>query len=231
MTKKIVLNSRDFEYSLTRKKVKKINLRIKPDGTLHVSANRFVSIGTIEAFLVSNADRIIKAVDRFAEIAKKRPNEKVYENGERFSILGENKVLEIYRGKKNGAEIRGQNLSISVKDETDKELIKKVLEGFKKELCEKVVREICDAVFPIFEAKGIAYPKLKFRNMKTRWGSCQPKKRILTFNTKLVEYPRDAIEYVVMHEFAHFLHPDHSKSFYATLTSLMPDWKRRKEML
>jgi predicted metal-dependent hydrolase len=35
----------------------------------------------------------------------------------------------------------------------------------------------------------------------------------------------------VMHEFCHFVHPNHSKQFYAFLTMLMPDWKQRKETL
>lgn len=37
--------------------------------------------------------------------------------------------------------------------------------------------------------------------------------------------------YVVMHEFCHFIHPNHSKQFYAFLAMLMPDWKQRKEIL
>jgi len=36
---------------------------------------------------------------------------------------------------------------------------------------------------------------------------------------------------VVYHEFVHFLHPDHSKRFYDTLSRLLPDWKERKETL
>ena len=38
-------------------------------------------------------------------------------------------------------------------------------------------------------------------------------------------------KYGVMHEFCHFVHPNHSKQFYAFLTMLMPDWKQRKETL
>ena len=43
--------------------------------------------------------------------------------------------------------------------------------------------------------------------------------------------PRNCIEYVIMHEFCHFIHPNHSKLFYEFLTMLMPDWKIRKEIL
>jgi predicted metal-dependent hydrolase len=57
------------------------------------------------------------------------------------------------------------------------------------------------------------------------------KKGIITLNKRLLEAPRNCIEYVVMHEFCHFIHPNHSKHFYGFLSMLMPDWKERKKLL
>lgn len=74
-------------------------------------------------------------------------------------------------------------------------------------------------------------PKLRIRDMDTRWGSCLAKKGIITLNKRLLEAPRDCIEYVVTHEFCHFIHPNHSKRFYDFLTMLLPDWKARKKVL
>ena len=56
-------------------------------------------------------------------------------------------------------------------------------------------------------------------------------KGIVTLDERLLEALFNCIEYVVMHEFCHFVHPNHSKQFYAFLTMLMPDWKQRKETL
>ena len=50
-------------------------------------------------------------------------------------------------------------------------------------------------------------------------------------NRHLLEMPVSCIEYVVLHEFCHFLYPNHSKDFYAILTTLMPDWQQRKKLL
>lgn len=74
-------------------------------------------------------------------------------------------------------------------------------------------------------------PTLRIRDMETRWGSCLAKKGIITLNKRLLEAPRYCIEYVVTHEFCHFIHPNHSKQYYAFLTMLMPDWRERKKVL
>ena len=52
-----------------------------------------------------------------------------------------------------------------------------------------------------------------------------PGKHKITFNSLLLEKPLESIEYVVVHEFAHFIHPDHSKAFYAFVGQILPDWK------
>ena len=67
--------------------------------------------------------------------------------------------------------------------------------------------------------------------MRSRWGSCIPSKKILTFNVHLMEYPMPAAEYVVAHEFTHFLQANHSARFYEELARYMPDYKQREKLL
>ena len=62
-------------------------------------------------------------------------------------------------------------------------------------------------------------------------GSCQPKRGIITLNSQLIKVPRNCIEYVVLHEFAHYIHPNHSRQFWDFVTMMMPDWKERKKEL
>ena len=95
----------------------------------------------------------------------------------------------------------------------------------------EVFLTICKEIYPLFKPYGVKYPLIKIRSMKSRWGSCQPQKGIITLNSNMIAAPREAIEYVVLHEFAHFIHPNHSKDFYGLVEKLMPDWKQRKAML
>jgi predicted metal-dependent hydrolase len=69
------------------------------------------------------------------------------------------------------------------------------------------------------------YPiNIKYRKMKRRWGSCDSKNE-LTFNTQLLKLSSDLIDYVVVHELSHIKHKNHSKRFYETLKSYLPEYK------
>ena len=62
MNKTIVINNREINYELNRKKVKNLNLRIKPDGTISVSVNNRVSQEKIDSFLVEHSDFILNTL-------------------------------------------------------------------------------------------------------------------------------------------------------------------------
>jgi len=72
---------------------------------------------------------------------------------------------------------------------------------------------------------------LKFRKMKTRWGVCHITKNYINLTTHLIHIPIHLIEYVIIHEFCHFKHCNHSQSFYNEVKKYCPDYKKRvKEM-
>ena len=72
---------------------------------------------------------------------------------------------------------------------------------------------------------------LHFQKMKSRWGSCQTKSGRLCFNTRLAEYPKELIEYVLVHELTHFDEPSHNKVFYALMEQRLPGWKKYRKAL
>ncbi len=65
---------------------------------------------------------------------------------------------------------------------------------------------------------------------RTRFGSCSGKNRIC-FSWRLMQYPEEAVDYVVVHELAHIRHKNHSPAFYACVEQVLPDWRERRQML
>ena len=78
---------------------------------------------------------------------------------------------------------------------------------------------------------GVQVKQLTYRNMKSRWGSCQPSTGKICINTRLALYPPECLEYVVVHEMCHLLVANHGPGFKTLLTKVMPDWKRRADKL
>lgn len=231
MIKEISLKGRKIIYNIERKNVKNVNLRIKADQNVYVSANVYVTDDVIEEFLMAKADYILRALDHYADIAKYTPQPKLYVNGESFRILGHDRRLKVTQGKKNIVESDESYITLTVKDVSDPELKKKVMDKWIKNYCQEVLLAVCESIYPKFQKYGIAFPKICIRNMVSRWGSCQPKRGTLTFNLALIEVPLFCIEYVITHEFTHFLQPNHSKEFYRQLAMFMPDWQERKKVL
>jgi len=73
----------------------------------------------------------------------------------------------------------------------------------------------------VSSAAGISYERASVRGQRTRWASCSSTGTI-SLNRNLVFLPRHLVEYVILHELAHTLEPNHSPRFWALLSSLSP---------
>ena len=167
-------------YEFKRERVKNINLRVRADGSVAVSAPLGAPLAQVDAFVAGRA--------RWIEAAR---------------------VRALARG-----EEEQRPCSVSREDAL------------------ALFTQVSDAVFPLFaQVLNGQRPVLKVRQMKTRWGVCVPAKRQITFSLRLAEKPRAAVEYVVLHEYAHFVRADHSPAFWAVVARYMPDYKARRRLL
>ena len=184
MQKSIDLNGRLISYELEIKPVRNINLRIRPDGSIHVSMSGRHTLAQVEALFHNNSAGIIRSLEKAEKLLDRAS-------------------------------------SIAVLDRAE--------EGRR---AEEIVSAYCRKVYPRFARScGNRMPEIRYRRMRARWGSCAPERRVLTFNTRLAYVPGRCAEYVVVHEFCHFLYKDHSPQFYAALGAVLPDWKVCREEL
>ena len=92
-------------------------------------------------------------------------------------------------------------------------------------------RQILPGKLERYAALMDAHPThLSVTGAERRFGSCSSTGRIC-FSWRLMLYPEEAVDYVVVHELAHLRHMNHSADFYACIARYLPDYKERKAML
>ena len=179
-----------IEYELTYKRVKNVNIRVKNDGKVYVSAPKGTLKIFIEKVIQKNLDKILKLQQKLAT------------NFDVFYLYGK-------QYSKSDFAFNG-----------DKEL-----KDYLKKEAKKTLPKIFDSVFEKFASFNLKKPKISFRYMTSRWGSCNYVKGKINLNICLVCAPIESIEAVIAHEIAHLVHGNHSKNFYSVLLSVMPDYK------
>ena len=77
---------------------------------------------------------------------------------------------------------------------------------------------------------GLKFGRITITSAKTRFGSCSGEGNI-SYSYRLMLYPEEAIDYVVVHELSHLVHMNHSAEFYKLVESILPDYKKRRKLL
>ena len=108
--------------------------------------------------------------------------------------------------------------------------------GMEREQEKKKCRQRLEEILPEMIRKcekitGVHATKWRFRDMKTRWGTCNVAKKRIWLNVWLGKYPAECVEYVVFHELTHLLECGHNTRFYRYMDEFCPDWKERKNRL
>ncbi len=170
-------------YTLYRRRVKNINLRVRADGSVAASAHPLVPAAAVDAFVAARADWV-RGVQ--AQLARRAAGEAA--------------------------------LAAALPDKAE------ALRHF---------TALCREWYPAFAAQcpGGRMPRVAVRDMRTRWGSCSLRTGTLAFARRLCAMPPAAQEYVVVHEFCHFAHPDHSAAFWAAVAAHLPDYRARRALL
>lgn len=102
---------------------------------------------------------------------------------------------------------------------------------YTKEQCLAAFLPVFKLIYQQFADVIPEMPELAVRNMKSRWGVCNLARCRITLNSRLMDYSAEALEYVIMHEFVHFLHADHQAGFHQEMKKRMPDYRERRLLL
>lgn len=221
MLQKLTVGSTVIEYELIRKDRKTIQCRVLPDGYL-VTAPNYSSIKTIEEFLTSKLDWMLKTRERLRKQAEHPTNVGGVCDGQELILCGKPYRLRLVPGGESSARAEGQTIILTGFD-PDVTLRKFLIEFARKYLTALVIQYA-----PVIS--GRMPGRIAIREQKTRWGSCSSKGN-LNFNWKLIFKPPAAIEYVVVHELCHMIHLNHSPAFWNLVERYLPDYKQRRALL
>lgn len=102
---------------------------------------------------------------------------------------------------------------------------------YTNEECLAFFESISERIFPLFAHILKEKPSLAVKEMKSRWGVCHVTKNHIVLNKRLMGKPAALVEYVVLHEYTHFVHPNHQQGFHDLMRRYMPDYKDRRKQL
>ncbi|MBI1327834.1 MAG: DUF45 domain-containing protein [Alphaproteobacteria bacterium] len=148
------------------------------------------------------------------------PEERFVTDGSEFIFLGEGLTLRVHydtalkstRFIKENGELKVFTNQENISLRLTRHLKREAEKYFMVRLQEKAARI----------GKKIAH--LSIRDTKSRWGSAGPDGKV-SLNWRLAFAPFEAFDYVVAHEAAHLLHPDHSRAFWRTCMELSENYR------
>lgn len=221
--------SRKIEYSVHYSNRTTLGIIVRPDQSVKVRVPLKANSDKIEKIVRKKAPWIIRSIEYFEALLPKLPP-KNYVSGESYYFLGRHYRLKVHKSNLEDVRLNKSNITVHTKHKSNSRVVQVLLNNWYRDRAEKKFKERLEFCFGSFKSYYSFLPKLSIRSMKTRWGSCNTKNKIL-LNQDLIKTPTRCIDYVIMHELCHLIYRNHDHQFYSLLTKLMPGWKERKTIL
>ncbi|WP_374076088.1 M48 family metallopeptidase [Bdellovibrio bacteriovorus] len=207
-----------------------VSIYLYPNKPIKVIASKSTTQKVIVDFLMAKKDWIEKNFEKFSEIAEKFPEKRIkaYEN---FPFMGKERKLKVVitLHKKTFVSVTDENLLLHIprNDWSANSLIeehptalKEIRHFYKRE----AVSFLSERVLYWSEQMNLKPSQVKFREQRTRWGSCSSKK-IINLNWRLIVFTQEIIDYVIVHELAHLQHMNHSDRFWSLVEKYVANYK------
>ena len=197
-------------YELRRSNRRTLALTLDRQGRLIVHAPLRMPLRTIEAFILEKQDWLARKRQELSA-AGSRMSGFSLEDGGCIPYLGG--TVRISYGSVRRATVRDGKLMLPRTGRPAQQVLNWLAEQARRELPSYVEK---------WSKRMNVYPTaLSFGYAKARYGSMTSDGR-MRLNVALMHFPPQYIDYVVVHELAHRVHPDHSPAFHAYVESMLP---------
>lgn len=223
--------TRTIEYELTYTSRATLAIHVHPDRRVTVEAPDGSDLALIEQKIRKRAPWILRQQRDFEHAAGEQPARQ-YVSGETHRYLGRQYRLKVIQSatRRESARMSRGRLLVYARDPGNTQRVKTLIEAWYRKQAKRVFQERLAVWYPKVARFGIDLPVVMIRQMKSRWGSCTESGKI-TLNLKLIQMPKECIDYVIVHELCHLKEHNHSPAFYAMLDKIMPDWRDRRRKL
>ncbi len=181
--------------SVTRKRVRNLNLRVRDDGTVVLSIPVHASTRQAQEFLQRRGGWIFEKRQRLQARAAARADAA---DAGTIPLWGRLVPIADALG---AADAAGVDLQAQVDALYARE----------------VARKLPGLAAQLEQTMGVAARSWSIRHMRSRWGSCTPARATIRINAALAAYPPCCLEYVVAHELTHLMEPSHNRRFHTLL--------------
>ena len=215
----------DFDLLIKRTSRKKTLSIIIRNQKVIISVPQYISEKEIDQILRSKVAWIQKKLTFERESIKL--NKKYFTKGEVFLYLGKEYYLDIINNNKSNIYISNNNLIIESPNYYNNNLIKNELRlWYIKQATNRI-----ELIHKYYETlMNLKSKKLIFGEYKSNWGSCNIKK-VISYDWRIIMSPLTVINYIVVHEISHILHPNHSKYFWSFVEKYIRDYKVQRKWL
>lgn len=226
MVQQIKLGDVDAEVVL--KDIKNVHLSVHPPaGRVRISAPARMSLDTIRVFAISKLPWIRQQQKKLRDQARETVRE--YLDRESHYVWGRRYLLEVAENEGPPFVVmKHRRMILGVRPRTDRAARDEILAGWYREL---VKAEVPDLIAKWELLLGTQVTQVFVQQMKTKWGSCNPRARTIRLNTELAKKPKDCLDYIVLHEMVHLLEAKHGERFIALMDRFMPSWQFLRQKL
>lgn len=220
-------------YTVTRKRVKHVTLRISSQGELEITAPRSVSEAELQRIIVKKEMWIRskqKDVRQRQEMRQREGLHNRYADGGTIAYLGKNYPLQVQTAGVRGWNWNGEQLVV-YGCRTEQQVKSEVEEFYREMMAEQILPALNHAVRYRMQDVKLPDPQLLVRKMRARWGTCYSESGKIILNLWLAMAPEECIRQVLTHEYVHFLQNNHSVEFYRLLERFEPQHRQLQEKL
>ena len=214
---------------VVRKDIKNLHLGVyPPHGRVRVAAPLRVQDETIRLAIIDKLGWIKRQRAQFE--AQPRQSQREMVNGESHYFMGRRYRLRIHeRDAPALVALRGiASMDLFVRPGSTAAQREDVLKRWYRQQLRELIPALIDKWQPLV---GVRLAGWGVKQMKTKWGSCNPATGRIWLNLELAKKSAACIEYIVVHEVLHLRLRYHDEEFVRVMDRLLPTWRNLRTEL